>query len=438
MFGFQGHTSKSALDKRMELVARAIYLLLQCVFLGGVVYALRALSGLEDDPLLPCAEFNPALPQCAWSSSYDEAVAKFRLVTKNASFVESLHVAPGLSVETAVFVGGRPNDLVVHISGTHGVEAFVGSAIQIAAAAGLRRVPNGPTVVMVHVLNPFGMKFSRRVNENNVDLNRNMVTNASVYARDANVAGYEDFAHVFNPEGEPGWGAYADWAKGLLACLLRPGAIAKFRRALITGTYSHPKGIYYGGQQIEASHKLLTAFLARHGFLANAERVVLIDVHSGLGPFARDTLMAKSEFGLARMFASGRNAPAFAGPFVAPVGIEVETAWETNADADASVGYDAAQGLIDGAYPAMFAQANPAVKVASCAQEFGTVSPITVAYNAIHENQAWHWSKSAAERAKMGARLKASFAPSKQEFAAKVVSRGLTLLFQAIAGVGEL
>jgi len=61
-----------------------------------------------------------------------------------------------------------------------------------------------PTVLFIHSLNLFGMANSRRVNENNVDLNRNALFTEEdwerVLNRDKNIAGYEDFYNIFNPK----------------------------------------------------------------------------------------------------------------------------------------------------------------------------------------------------------------------------------------------
>lgn len=72
----------------------------------------------------------------------------------------------------------KNNFAIFFYPGTHGVEAFTGSAIQIeflreyAVKGGSEK---DPTMIFVHPMNPFGMKHLRRTNENNVDLNRNGV-----------------------------------------------------------------------------------------------------------------------------------------------------------------------------------------------------------------------------------------------------------------------
>ena len=68
-------------------------------------------------------------------------------------------------------------NVVVVTSSTHGVEGFAGSGIQV----GLLRDPRAPrplpdtALLLIHTINPYGMAWLRRENEDNVDLNRNFV-----------------------------------------------------------------------------------------------------------------------------------------------------------------------------------------------------------------------------------------------------------------------
>src|SRR6478672_7572941 len=61
------------------------------------------------------------------------------------------------------------------VSGTHGVEGFCGSGCQVGFLVDrvYEGLPKTVDVALVHALNPFGFAWLRRVNENNVDLNRN-------------------------------------------------------------------------------------------------------------------------------------------------------------------------------------------------------------------------------------------------------------------------
>jgi hypothetical protein len=135
-----------------------------------------------------------------FADEYEDARALFR--ERAAAAGATLHVLPlegpcwggacgdsaafegegRLTVDVAVVrgSGGRPDGPhLLHLSGVHGVEGHAGSAVQCkwldGVARGDVRVPDGVSAVLVHVLNPYGMKHGRRYNENNVDLNRNLL-----------------------------------------------------------------------------------------------------------------------------------------------------------------------------------------------------------------------------------------------------------------------
>jgi len=71
--------------------------------------------------------------------------------------------------------------LLIVISGVHGVEGYCGSAVQtgllelgpLEGAAGKR--VRDTAVLYIHAVNPWGFSHSRRVTQENVDLNRNCI-----------------------------------------------------------------------------------------------------------------------------------------------------------------------------------------------------------------------------------------------------------------------
>ena len=107
-----------------------------------------------------------------------------------------------LSTETA-WLGPRDSDRVlVVMSGTHGVEGFSGSGLQVGLLRqrhrqGSRRGRLG--LLLIHAINPSGFAWVRRVTEGNVDLNRNFVDHGKPYPRNA---GYETLRDAICP---------ADW-----------------------------------------------------------------------------------------------------------------------------------------------------------------------------------------------------------------------------------
>lgn len=122
-----------------------------------------------------------------YSSNYEECRLKFRSLCKLRSFeIETLPIENEVGQKLFIDVGyktatTKPSNVLLHISGTHGVEGYSGSAIQINFLYHfdeiMKNIPNqnSLTIILVHTLNPFGMKYGRRFNENNVDLNRNYI-----------------------------------------------------------------------------------------------------------------------------------------------------------------------------------------------------------------------------------------------------------------------
>lgn len=216
--------------------------------------------------------------QCYFSESYWEARAKFRFLAQAAGAQVSAReiVAGDYTTDFAVFPGTE-DGLVIHSSGVHGVEGYAGSSVQcmklhelaLLAAKTEGQTPPakthaGPTLIFVHAVNPYGMAHFRRFNEHNVDLNRNAIRAdewESILQRDRNVAKYEDFSSLFNPKNAPTlYDAYVDTFAKAIFNIVAHGFV-NLKRAIVTGQYHDPSGVYYGGQGLEPSHVALGEFL---------------------------------------------------------------------------------------------------------------------------------------------------------------------------------
>lgn len=141
-----------------------------------------------------------------FSGSYLEARALFiQILTDAGARLESYRNPTStsgnneLNIDTA-YIGppSAPNVLVL-VSGTHGVEGYCGSACQIAATT-LRmwkELPQDSAVLLIHALNPYGFAHGRRVNEDNVDINRNCVAD---FQKASNInRSYDDISDLLNP-----------------------------------------------------------------------------------------------------------------------------------------------------------------------------------------------------------------------------------------------
>ena len=164
-------------------------------------------------------------------------------------------------------------------SGTHGVEGYAGSAVQLRWLSEGPNPPKGVAILFVHALNPHGFAWTRRYNEDNVDLNRSFLDHQK-REYPAN-PGYDELARWIVPdEWTPQSRKEADAAfEGYAA---KHGERA-LMLALKQGQYDHPKGAYYGGRAETWSGGTVKAIAAQ--FLSRARRAALIDIHTGLGPY---------------------------------------------------------------------------------------------------------------------------------------------------------
>lgn len=229
----------------------------------------------------------PASRSC--SVDYAELRRRFRAAAGRAGaelteYLHPLHGPAGEALATDVAYLGRRDaaKLMVLISGTHGVEGQFGSACQTAwleenSPWGL---PEDTAVLAIHLINPWGTAWSRRVNEDNVDLNRNFVDwQAGVPKNDGYAALHE--ALVCH-EWEGSDRNKADEA--LAAAKQRPGGHAGLAPIVEAGQYDFPDGLFYGGAGPVWSNRTLNDILVT--FAGQARHVVVFDLHTGAAPMA--------------------------------------------------------------------------------------------------------------------------------------------------------
>jgi hypothetical protein len=107
----------------------------------------------------------------AYSRSYQEARRLFReTASRLDASIEQHRVRAGqgdnLTIDVAVIGAAEPRWSVVVSSGLHGIEGFVGSAVQIAFLQNVvlhDLVEKSGQLVIVHSLNPFGFYNLRRL-----------------------------------------------------------------------------------------------------------------------------------------------------------------------------------------------------------------------------------------------------------------------------------
>lgn len=176
-------------------------------------------------------------------------------------------------------------NLVILTTGVHGIEGYIGSVMLDVffeeIYTGLNTETTG--VLVVANVNPYGMKYHRRYNENNVDLNRNFILDWENFDLSSN-KDYPEVKELLQPEGKIGNALWheAGFYLGLAKEAITKGA-SKVSDALLTGQYEYANGVYYGGNGDEKSTTYLKGVF-NDCLDGEYKNLVHIDIHSGYGP----------------------------------------------------------------------------------------------------------------------------------------------------------
>ena len=238
-------------------------------------------------------EERPSIASIYFSKDYQTAREKFRTASQRAgALLEQIeHPTPGpdgqlLYTDLALLGDPEAENFLVLISGTHGVEGFAGSALQVGLLeSGIgKNLPSGTALLLIHAINPYGMAYLRRFNENNVDVNRNFRDHTLPPPQNH---AYEQLARYIAPESMSLPSELEALARLLWFRLNAGRAVTK--AAISSGQYTHPSGLFFGGRSETWSNNTLTNIV--HRYLQGAEEVVAIDIHTALGPFGTAQLL---------------------------------------------------------------------------------------------------------------------------------------------------
>jgi len=223
-----------------------------------------------------------------FASSYAEARSKFRAAAHAASARLTAHTLPdirgpdneALTVDVAALLPDKPKAVLLLISGTHGVEGFCGSGCQIGYLVDrlFDALPPGTGSLLVHALNPYGFAWLRRVNEENIDVNRNFHDFSKPLPASA---AYEELHDALIPNDWDGSARQA--ADGALQRYVASRGAAAFQAAVSGGQYTRPTGLFYGGTQASWSNATLRRILESE-VPDTVKQVISLDIHAGLGP----------------------------------------------------------------------------------------------------------------------------------------------------------
>ena len=226
--------------------------------------------------------------QAYFPESYEESRARFvaGLEALKAKWpgarLESHALAdfPDLSIDWIWAEPRNKENLVIISTAEHGIEGHVGAAMmKIFTGEFAPRLDAGRTgLLLVHALNPWGMVNQRKVNQANVDLNRNFVVDET-FDPEINPE-FHRVKDLINPQRRMRSFAYENlrfwW--GVVKTLFTAG-IAVTSRASLLGQHHTPKGFYYGGTSYQEGTRVAMHLYRRA--LKEYRNVVQLDMHTG-------------------------------------------------------------------------------------------------------------------------------------------------------------
>ncbi|MFV0593187.1 MAG: M14 family metallopeptidase [Draconibacterium sp.] len=172
--------------------------------------------------------------------------------------------------------------LVILISGTHGIEGYVGSAVQqmLMQEFFQPEMFSNTGVLLVHGLNAWGFKHQRRFTENNVDLNRNFNLDRSLFETEND--GFVALYDMLTPKGELNMNSLGNrfFMVKAIQKIAQKGMPALLQ-AFAQGQYRFPEGIYFGGQDFEPQVQILSRVLT--DIASPYQQILNIDLHTGFG-----------------------------------------------------------------------------------------------------------------------------------------------------------
>lgn len=364
----------------------------------------------------------------AFSPDYFTARRRFREAAKRAGArLEEHSIAvrgPGgetLTVDVGLLGGDRPRRTIVLSSGVHGVEGFLGSAVQLAAleTPGLldalsRGAPTSDLrLVLLHAVNPYGFAFRRRWNEDNVDVNRNLLRDGEQYAGSPPL--YARLDGLVNPKSPPR--KFDLFLIGAAAALLRYGR-RSLTETLPVGQHDFPQGLFYAGAGPTESNRILAEQF--ENWIGPAADVVHIDFHTGLGKHGEYELYLPDIAGSphARWFEEHFDADAVSAIPVQTDGGAMPAGYPTT-------------GSFDKWCTGRFADRD--YKFATA--EFGTYPPVAVVTALRAENRAHHWGAPGGDYEWTKQRLVEAFAPTGRAWRERVVASGVRIVEQCLAAM---
>lgn len=266
-------------------------------------------------------------------------------------------------------------------------------------------LPHDTCIVFLHALNPHGFAWLRRVNECNIDLNRNFVDFSKALPINKHYETLRPTMIVKNLDVET-----VRIAGREMVSFGKANGFDTLQEGLTKGQYVDPEGLYYGGTEPSWSNRLLREVLQSR--VKGAQRAIQIDFHTGLGPYGYGEIISEYE----------AHDPAF----------KRARGWLGEEVTSTRVG-DSSSAPLTGTTDHAFHQELGDVEGISVALEFGTISSDDV-FNATRADNWLHLNGnlSSPQGEKVKSEIRAAFYADEDPWKEKVWARGEEIILRSI------
>lgn len=238
--------------------------------------------------------FHHALNDCDAFFSREFNLARQRFLDAGSDLTlshtnKSWQLEDDLHCDTLWVGSHAAENVLVLISGTHGVEGYCGSGVQNFILQSIKQdlisLPCNTALLFIHALNPWGMKHYRRCDQDGIDLNRNFVDFSMPLPVNSGYSNYlEKLAGI---QSNQRFHAIEQFAKEL--------GQQSFDEIFSGGQYHCDWGPFYGGQQASWSNRVIEEIV--NHYQLNEKCLIVLDIHSGLGPWGFGELISDHPLG---------------------------------------------------------------------------------------------------------------------------------------------
>lgn len=361
---------------------------------------------------LPIVDFDTAVFPASYTSARQCWLTQLHKIPCHTQYLPYPCVGVGAQgeelVTDTVWIGSeRATRVLVLVGGTHGIEGYTGSAVQIdqlnLITEGHVVIPANTAVLMIHALTPWGYAWQRRCDQDGVDLNRNSVDFSKPLPENKDYDLLKDALYL--PSAARRKIALAEFEQ-------QHGRIA-LEKAISAGQYSDPSGPFYGGKT-PAHGRIVCEDLMRRYALQEKDLAV-IDLHTGLGSYGYGEIICDHQ----------PNS----------VGTRTAVQWYGDSVALPFLGTSSSvpkTGLLDYAWHAIMNKHSCYITL-----EFGTFSTDQLFEILLRDHQLWAQLDNQQARLEHSKVMRRHFCPDDQAWQEMVLFRARQVIAQGLSGVSS-